>query len=156
MISHLPGKVGRMACSKKQVRERGVMKPSESVVSIAAIAVMALPSQAAAQKAAAAASREPSTVEVKQAPLNSGFEDIVVTARRTEDRLQSVPVSVVAFTQERLRAANVSSTEDLLVRKPGVFLMGSSACVNTVFNSRGKSKANEGNRQPTGITNLAD
>src|SRR3546814_6995062 len=130
MISHLPGKVGRMACSKKQVRERGVMKPSESVVSIAAIAVMALPSQAAAQKAAAAASREPSTVEVKQAPLNSGFEDIVVTARRTEERLQSVPVSVVAFTPESLRAANVSSTEDLMVKTPGVFLMGSSSRVN--------------------------
>src|SRR3546814_4885559 len=84
MISHLPGKVGRMACSKKQVRERGVMKPSESVVSIAAIAVMALPSQAAAQKAAAAASREPSTVEVKQAPLNSGFEDIEIGENTSE------------------------------------------------------------------------
>src|SRR3546814_16534828 len=107
MISHLPGKVGRMACSKKQVRERGVMKPSESVVSIAAIAVMALPSQAAAQKAAAAASREPSTVEVKQAPLNSGFEAIVVTARRTEERIQSVPVSVVAFKQERSEERSV-------------------------------------------------
>src|SRR3546814_12230933 len=109
MISHLPGKVGRMACSKKQVRERGVMKPSESVVSIAAIAVMALPSQAAAQKAAAAASREPSTVEVKQAPLTSGFEAIVVTERRNEERLQSFPVSVGAFTKESPRASNASS-----------------------------------------------
>src|SRR3546814_17881186 len=45
---------------------------------------------------------------------------------------------VVAFTQESLRAANVSSTEDLLVKTPGVFLMGRSVerrvgkgCVNT-------------------------
>src|SRR3546814_6927835 len=156
MISHLPGKVGRMACSKKQVRERGVMKPSESVVSIAAIAVMALPSQAAAQKAAAAASREPSTVEVKQAPLNSGFEDIVVTARRTEERLQSVPVSVVAFTQESLRAANVSSTEDLMVKTPGVFLMGSSSRVKTVFQIPGQSKAQAGQSTPRANTYFAD
>src|SRR3546814_15502182 len=140
MISHLPGKVGRMACSKKQVRERGVMKPSESVVSIAAIAVMALPSQAAAQKAAAAASREPSTVEVKQAPLNSGFEDIVVTARRTEARLQYVPVSVVAFTQERLRAATVSSPEDLMGKTRGVLLMGSWSRVNPTFQTPGHSQ----------------
>src|SRR3546814_2211055 len=150
MISHLPGKVGRMACSKKQGRGVGVIKPSESVGSMAAMAVMALPSQAAAQKAAAAVSRETSTVEVKQAPLNSGFEDIVVTARRTEERLQSVPVSVVAFTQESLRAANVSSTEDLMVKTPGVFLMGSSSRVNTVFQIRGQSKSQAGDRESGG------
>src|SRR3546814_8802594 len=117
---------------------------------------MDLPSKAAAQKAAAAASREPSTVEVKQAPLNSGFEDIVVTARRTEERLQSVPVSVVAFTQESLRAANVSSTEDLMVKTPGVFLMGSSSRVNTVFQIRGQSKAQAGNSAPAVISYFAD
>src|SRR3546814_14131253 len=117
---------------------------------------MALPSQAAAQKAAAAASREPSTVEVKQAPLNSGFEDIVVTARRTEERLQSVPVSVVAFTQESLRAANVSSTEDLMVKTPGVFLMGSASRVNTVFQLRGPSKAQVGTSAHADISYIAD
>src|SRR3546814_15684254 len=81
---------------------------------------------------------------------------MVVTARRTEERLPSVPVSVGAVTQEGLRAANVSSTEDLMVKTTGVFLMGSSSRVNTVFQIRGQSKAQAGNSAPAVISYVAD
>jgi iron complex outermembrane recepter protein len=44
--------------------------------------------------------------------------DIIVTARRREERLQDVPVSVQAFSQEALQNANVSGINDLEALTP--------------------------------------
>src|SRR5690606_34257577 len=40
--------------------------------------------------------------------------DIVVTARRSEENIQSTPVSVTAFNDEMLRSASISETADLM------------------------------------------
>jgi iron complex outermembrane receptor protein len=42
-----------------------------------------------------------------------GLEEIVVTARRREEKLQSVPVAISAFSQETLKKNNIESVEDL-------------------------------------------
>src|SRR3546814_1889240 len=45
--------------------------------------------------------------------------EIVVTARRREERLQDVPVSVTAFSSEALQRSNISTAADLTSITPG-------------------------------------
>jgi iron complex outermembrane recepter protein len=50
----------------------------------------------------------------------SGLEEIIVTAQRREERLQDVPISVTALSQETLDAARVTTTADLGMVTPGL------------------------------------
>jgi outer membrane receptor protein involved in Fe transport len=50
----------------------------------------------------------------------SGLEEIVVTATRRSERLQDVPISATAFTQEKLDAQGLRSIDDLTRLTPGV------------------------------------
>src|SRR3546814_2429350 len=52
----------------------------------------------------------PAAAEEEMA-VDSG--EIVVTARRREERLQDVPVSVTAFSSEALQRSNISTAADL-------------------------------------------
>jgi outer membrane receptor protein involved in Fe transport len=65
---------------------------------------------------------------------SAGLEEIVVTATRREERLQDVPISVSAFSQEKLDAEGLKSIDDLARLSPGVTFsrngMGSSANYN--------------------------
>jgi iron complex outermembrane receptor protein len=50
----------------------------------------------------------------------SGLEEIVVTATRRTERLQDVPISVMAFSQEKLDAQGLKNIDDLSRLSPGV------------------------------------
>ena len=82
--------------------------------------------------------------------------DIVVTARRVAESIQSTPVSVTAFSAETLRTASIRDTQDLLVKTPGVFLAGSGGRENSNFSIRGQSKALAGNSAPGVISYFAE
>jgi iron complex outermembrane receptor protein len=82
--------------------------------------------------------------------------DIIVTARRTAENLQSTPVSVSAFNADTLRQASIQNTQDLLVKTPGVYLAGSGGRENTNFSIRGQSKALSGNSAPGVISYFAE
>src|SRR3546814_8449277 len=58
----------------------------------------------------------PAAAEEEMA-VDSG--EIVVTARRREERLQDVPVSVTAFSSEALQRSNISTAADLTSITPG-------------------------------------
>jgi iron complex outermembrane receptor protein len=66
------------------------------------------------------------------APASSGLEEIVVTSQRREERLQDVPISVSAFTQEKMDAQGIRNVDDLTALTPGVNFerMGLSAASN--------------------------
>ena len=51
---------------------------------------------------------------------SSGLEEIVVTAQRREERLSDVPLSISAFSQDRLDAQGVRSIDDVVRLTPGV------------------------------------
>src|SRR5712675_924395 len=59
------------------------------------------------------------TGDAETAP-SSGLEEIVVTATRREERLQDVPVSVMAFSQEKLDAQGLKNIDDLSRLSPGL------------------------------------
>jgi iron complex outermembrane receptor protein len=49
-----------------------------------------------------------------------GLEEIVVTATRREERLQDVPISVLAFSQEKMDSQGLKSIDDLARLSPGL------------------------------------
>src|SRR6266851_512722 len=59
------------------------------------------------------------TGDAETAP-SSGLEESVVTATRREERLQDVPVSVIAFSQEKLDAQGLKNIDDLSRLSPGL------------------------------------
>src|ERR1700716_543543 len=65
---------------------------------------------------------------------SAGLQEVVVTATRREERLQDVPISVSAFSQEKLDAQGLRSIDDLSRLTPGVVFerngMGSAANYN--------------------------
>ncbi|WOK37093.1 TonB-dependent receptor [Sphingomonas sp. C3-2] len=68
---------------------------------LAGIAAMAPTAPSFAQEGPAASSSEP------------GISDIVVTAQRREERNQSVPIAITAFSQEKLTQNNITGAQDL-------------------------------------------
>src|SRR5690606_5292589 len=54
------------------------------------------------------------------APPPGSTGDIVVTARRRAERLQDVPVAITAFSGDSLASANITRTDDLMTKTPGL------------------------------------
>ena len=50
----------------------------------------------------------------------SGIEEIIVTARRREESLQSAPITVTAFTGEQLAAKGITDFSRLAQATPGI------------------------------------
>lgn len=64
-------------------------------------------------------------------------DDIVVTARRTEERLQDVPISVVVLNQDQLTDRNIISAQDLANYTPSLSANTGFGGDNTTFAIRG-------------------
>ena len=88
------------------------MNPRVSRVLLGTVSVLALLSPFGAARAqTTAASTEADT---------GGLSEIVVTATRREERLQDVPISIAAFSQEKLDAQGLRNIDDLTRLSPGV------------------------------------
>ncbi|CAN7592083.1 TonB-dependent receptor [Phenylobacterium sp. LjRoot219] len=65
------------------------------------------------------------------------MQDVIVTARRVEERLQDVPISITVFDQEQLANNNVTSAKDLTLYTPSLQTNNRYAGDNTTFTIRG-------------------
>ncbi len=90
----------------------------------AAIALMPGPRPAAAQ------SDQPT------ASAGSGLEEIVVTARRREERLQTVPIAITALTQTDLEKRHVEQLRDLSKSVPSFAVSYTSSDPNSFFSGQ--------------------
>ncbi|HEX7853703.1 MAG TPA: TonB-dependent receptor [Sphingobium sp.] len=63
--------------------------------------------------------------------------DIIVTARRVEERLQDVPISITVFNQQQLTNRNVVSAGDIATYTPSLSSNGRFGSENTSFAIRG-------------------
>ena len=70
-------------------------------------------------------------------PRASSSADIIVTARRQEERLQDVPISITVFNQEQLDNRNVTSGLDLARYTPSLSANSRFGTENTTFSIRG-------------------
>lgn len=67
--------------------------------------------------------------------------EIVVTAQRRSESKQTTPVSISAFSAEKLVQRGITSAADLQKLTPGVILSGVATGDNATFTIRGQSKA---------------
>lgn len=84
-----------------------------------------------------AAQRPMSDAAPAQADQPGGITDIVVTARRTEERSQRVPVSITAFNQDNLREKGISTGTDLQNFTPSLSVVGDVARNQETYSIRG-------------------
>jgi iron complex outermembrane recepter protein len=63
--------------------------------------------------------------------------DIIVTARRIEERLQDVPISITVFNQQQLAERNVTNAQDLAAFTPSLSTTTSFGTENSTFALRG-------------------
>ena len=97
------------------------------------LCLLATSSLALAQPAFAQATKPaPSKADAPQV-----LEDVVVTARRVEERLQDVPISISVFNQEQLSKQNVVNAEDLARYTPSLSANSSFGSDNSTFAIRG-------------------
>ena len=89
-----------------------------------------------------------SPAQAAAAPAPADNTDIVVTARRSEESIQSVPVSVTALSAATLRENSITTPEDIQLSTPGVYLSGNGGRLNTNFVIRGQSKALQARPRP--------
>ena len=63
---------------------------------------------------------------------NRLLEEVVVTAQKREERLQDVPISIQAFSQEKMEALGIVSIQDIQLATPG-FTVTNAAGFNITF-----------------------
>jgi iron complex outermembrane recepter protein len=87
----------------------------------------------ASQAYAADAAEEETTAE--------SANDIIVSARRIEERLQDVPISVAVVSQDQLTKANITNADDLARIVPGLNVEQRYSSENNAFAIRGFNQA---------------
>jgi iron complex outermembrane recepter protein len=76
------------------------------------------------------------------------LEEIVVTARKTEESLQDVPIAVTAFTAEAMEAAGIKNVVDIAAQTPGFSF-------NQAFGRTGAGEGGAGSRPSIrGMSNI--
>jgi iron complex outermembrane recepter protein len=121
------GEDDSMKCINKSARSH--LLPSLMGATALAFGMVGIPSAAFAQAAPAA---EEDGV---------GLDTIIVTARKTSENVQDVPVSVTAFSGAQLQAQGAARVEDLARFTPGLTLVGSPANTNAaIFAVRGQAQ----------------
>ncbi len=90
-----------------------------------------------------AASAASAVAQAQQQAVSSGdqLQEIVVTARRREEKLQSVPVTVEAFTPEALAQRHIENTTDLSHFSPGLTQQSDQGRDEQYFAIRGQVNA---------------
>ncbi|WP_198351201.1 TonB-dependent receptor [Flavisphingomonas formosensis] len=101
----------------------------------AGISVIALCSAAGAQ----AQSAPVQTAAAESAGDAQFGNEIVVTAQRRAETVQSVPISINAFGSKQLQDLRATTPADIATLSPGVFVTGSRGDQNPVFSIRGLS-----------------
>ena len=101
------------------------------LLSAALACAIAPPIRAQSAKSAASTTNTPS--------ISSGDElgDIIVTARRVEERLQDVPISIQVLSQESLSEHNVINSSELATYIPSLSANPNFGTSNTTFGIRG-------------------
>jgi iron complex outermembrane receptor protein len=67
------------------------------------------------------------------AASGTGLEEIVVTARRKEERAQTVPIAITAFSQTDLEKKRINQVKDLSREVPSLAMTSSQSDVNALY-----------------------
>jgi iron complex outermembrane receptor protein len=70
------------------------------------------------------------------ATASSGLEEVIVTARRKEERVQSVPLAITAFSQAEIDTKQIREVRDLTREVPSLSTTTSQSDPNTLYSSQ--------------------
>jgi len=70
------------------------------------------------------------------ASAGTGLEEIVVTARRKEERVQSVPLAITAFSQSDIERKQIQTVQDLSRNVPSLAVSNSQSDANAPYSSQ--------------------
>ncbi|MFA5495928.1 MAG: TonB-dependent receptor [Porticoccaceae bacterium] len=84
------------------------------------------------------------------------LEEVVVTARRSEESLQSTPLTINSISEEQLREKTMSNPEDIQIGTPGVFFSGTASRQNVIYQIRGQAKSVFGTNSPAVASYFAE
>jgi iron complex outermembrane receptor protein len=77
------------------------------------------------------------TGQALAAQSDTGLDEIIVTARRMEERLQDVPISITVFNQQQLSNRNIVNSQDLAAYTPSLSANNNFGSQNSTFAIRG-------------------
>lgn len=89
-----------------------------------------------------------------QAALAAEVEEIVVTARRRAEEIQSVPLTIQAYSADELESANITRLQDLANATPGLYIETFNAGQASQVTIRGLSVQNTGGFDPQANNNV--
>lgn len=112
------------------------------LMAASAIALAALPARAASAEPAPAPDTAPQ-VQEPQADETPGMADIIVTAQKRSQNLQSVPAAISAIGGAELQARGIAQTSDLMGSMPNLQVTSAYGDTQPNFSLRGISVANE-------------
>src|SRR5437867_5174066 len=121
-----------------------------------AVCMIALPVPALAQPAGQTTSKttNPPAAQNQPQATEENPAEIVVTARRREERLQDVPISITVYTPEQLANRNIVNSTDLATYTPSLAVNGRFGPEKASFSIRGFSQ--DLNTLPTVAVYFAD
>jgi iron complex outermembrane receptor protein len=94
-------------------------KQALRALTVSALALAAGAPEVFAQTASPSAAQ---TAQAQTAQRGPAIEEIVVTARKREENLQSVPLAITAFTSEMIENQGITRLRDVANLTPGLFL----------------------------------
>jgi len=95
--------------------------------------------------AATAFGPQASAADATTSASAGGLEEVVVTAQRRSENIQSVPITIQAITGDQLKQLNVTSFNDLMKYTPNVTFSGNGPGTGNIF-LRGLSSGGSGNQ----------
>jgi iron complex outermembrane receptor protein len=131
-------------------RRRALLGGARSRIALAVAAALggaALPAWAAADDAAPAAPADATT----PANPSGGIAEVVVTARKVQENLQDVPVSLSVYTEKDLQNLGITQFEDYATRDPSISFV-STGPGQQQFVIRGVSDGSNPNESNTSLT----
>jgi iron complex outermembrane recepter protein len=86
---------------------------------------------------------EPSARATQSASEAPDLSEVIVTARRIEERLQDVPISITVFNQEQLESHNIVDGQDLARYTPSLSVIDAFGTNNVSFALRGFTQTSQ-------------
>ena len=113
------------------------LEPQSQAAVSAIVQEAAPPPTRATMDASTVDGHEHAAASPSAASSETTFQEIIVTARRREEDLQTVPISVSAFSADELRADNIRSAQDLSMFVP-TLVINNNAGTGSAFVLRGQ------------------
>jgi iron complex outermembrane recepter protein len=127
------------------------MRSRVSLAVAAALAGISLPYAPTLLADSAAATGSSASSSGSEGGAGAGLAEVVVTARKVEENLQNVPVSVSVFSAEDLKNLNITQFEDYATRDPSISFISAGPGTQTLV-IRGASDGSNPNEANTSLT----